>query len=254
MQSSKARFMFFGEHTTYLSAHDEDEGFDGVRGEEAASLALGAQTCRHAGGLVVLFLVVPDFPAEAIRLSMNGEQSMSRADSRGEGVRVGRGGFLTSLILVLTPLLLSVAVKLESTHSATLAHPIDGLFDYEKALRNVFKWLVRHQAQKARRHVEHLRVASVGAAVSYQHTLRSSLNPLNVVHNIYERCSLEEFHSVQGEVSYDSLAPEQIEKHYRGNVQYCPKDDVHFPTCTSRRARRLRRLVCALNTGEISVS
>ena len=47
---------------------------------------------------------------------------------------------------------------------------------------------------------------------------------------------LQEFDSVQGEVSYDTLAPEQIEKHYRGNVQYCPEDDVHFPTCTSRRA------------------
>ena len=31
---------------------------------------------------------------------------------------------------------------------------------------------------------------------------------------------------------YDSLSPEQVEAHYRGDVQYCPEDDVHFPTLT----------------------
>ena len=41
-----------------------------------------------------------------------------------------------------------------------------------------------------------------------------------------------EFHKVEGEVWYDSLPPEQIEAHYRGDVQYCPEDDVHFPTLT----------------------
>ena len=42
----------------------------------------------------------------------------------------------------------------------------------------------------------------------------------------------EEFHSVQGDVFYDSLTPSQIAKHYRGDVQYCPEDDIHFPTLT----------------------
>ena len=42
----------------------------------------------------------------------------------------------------------------------------------------------------------------------------------------------QDFYAVQGEVWYDSLTPDQIEKHYRGDVQYCPEDDVHFPTLT----------------------
>ena len=41
-----------------------------------------------------------------------------------------------------------------------------------------------------------------------------------------------EYHKVDGEVWYDSLTPEKIEQHYRGDVQYCPEDDVHFPTLT----------------------
>jgi ATP-binding cassette subfamily G (WHITE) protein 2 (SNQ2) len=42
----------------------------------------------------------------------------------------------------------------------------------------------------------------------------------------------EEYHSVQGDVHYDSLTPQEIAKHYRGDVQYCPEDDVHFPMLT----------------------
>jgi ATP-binding cassette subfamily G (WHITE) protein 2 (SNQ2) len=42
----------------------------------------------------------------------------------------------------------------------------------------------------------------------------------------------EEFHAVNGEVHYDSLTPEQVHKHYRGDVQYCPEDDILFPTLT----------------------
>ena len=41
-----------------------------------------------------------------------------------------------------------------------------------------------------------------------------------------------EFYSVSGDVHYDSLSPADIAKHYRGDVQYCPEDDVHFPTLT----------------------
>jgi ATP-binding cassette subfamily G (WHITE) protein 2 (SNQ2) len=33
-------------------------------------------------------------------------------------------------------------------------------------------------------------------------------------------------------VYYDSLTPSQVAKRYRGDVQYCPEDDVHFPTLT----------------------
>lgn len=40
----------------------------------------------------------------------------------------------------------------------------------------------------------------------------------------------KEYHSVEGNLYYDSFTPQQIERHYRGDVQYCPEDDVHFPT------------------------
>lgn len=37
---------------------------------------------------------------------------------------------------------------------------------------------------------------------------------------------------MEGDVYYDSLTPKEIAKYYRGDVQYCPEDDVHFPTLT----------------------
>jgi len=40
------------------------------------------------------------------------------------------------------------------------------------------------------------------------------------------------YHDVQGDVHYDSLTPTDIAAHYRGDVQYSPEDDVHFPTLT----------------------
>jgi ATP-binding cassette subfamily G (WHITE) protein 2 (SNQ2) len=40
------------------------------------------------------------------------------------------------------------------------------------------------------------------------------------------------YHDVQGDVHYDSLTPKDIAAHYRGDVQYSPEDDVHFPTLT----------------------
>ena len=42
----------------------------------------------------------------------------------------------------------------------------------------------------------------------------------------------KEYHSIQGEVTYDSLTPSTIENHYRGDVIYCPEDDIHFSTLT----------------------
>ena len=41
-----------------------------------------------------------------------------------------------------------------------------------------------------------------------------------------------EYHAVEGAVHYDALSPADIAKHYRGDVTYCPEDDVHFPTLT----------------------
>ena len=41
-----------------------------------------------------------------------------------------------------------------------------------------------------------------------------------------------EYHAVEGQVHYDSLSPEVMAKHYRGDLLYCPEDDIHFPTLT----------------------
>jgi len=42
----------------------------------------------------------------------------------------------------------------------------------------------------------------------------------------------DEYHGIEGDVYYDSFTPDEIAKYYRGDVQYCPEDDVHFPTLT----------------------
>lgn len=42
----------------------------------------------------------------------------------------------------------------------------------------------------------------------------------------------KEYHTVSGEVHYDAFSPEELAKHFRGDVQYSPEDDVHFPTLT----------------------
>lgn len=40
------------------------------------------------------------------------------------------------------------------------------------------------------------------------------------------------YHSIHGDVFYDSLTSKDIETRYRGDVIYCPEDDIHFPTLT----------------------
>ena len=41
-----------------------------------------------------------------------------------------------------------------------------------------------------------------------------------------------EYHSIEGTVNYDSFTPEEVHKHFKGDVLYSPEDDVHFPTMT----------------------
>ncbi|KAH9022164.1 pleiotropic drug resistance ABC transporter [Lactarius pseudohatsudake] len=117
-----------------------------------------------------------------------------------------------------------------------------------------------------------LRVVGLGAAISYQRTIGSVFNlkvilekiqalrrpPLRnilsgfegvvrpgemllVLGNPGSGCSTllktltnqrAEYHLVEGEVHYDSLTPEHIAKHYRGDVVYSPEDDIHFPMLT----------------------
>lgn len=41
-----------------------------------------------------------------------------------------------------------------------------------------------------------------------------------------------EYHTITGEVYYDSITSEALEKQYRGDVIFCPEDDIHLPTLT----------------------
>lgn len=47
-----------------------------------------------------------------------------------------------------------------------------------------------------------------------------------------------EYHAVEGDVFYDSFTPAQIKKHYKGDVQYSPEDDIHFATMTVEQTLR----------------
>ncbi|EAU85334.2 ABC transporter [Coprinopsis cinerea okayama7 len=117
-----------------------------------------------------------------------------------------------------------------------------------------------------------LQVLGIGASASYQPTLGSVLNPLDAIRSFQTArhppikeiltgfegvvrpgemllvlgspgagCSTflktlanhrAEYHAVNGEVHYDSISPEELHKYFRGDVQYCPEDDIHFPTLT----------------------
>lgn len=41
-----------------------------------------------------------------------------------------------------------------------------------------------------------------------------------------------EYHAVEGQIFYDSFTPKEIHDSFRGDVTYCPEDDIHFPTLT----------------------
>ncbi|KAJ7196400.1 pleiotropic drug resistance ABC transporter [Mycena pura] len=123
-----------------------------------------------------------------------------------------------------------------------------------------------------------LKVVGLGASASFQPTLGSTLNPLSILEqiktlrhpplrNILEGfsgvvrpgemllvlgrpgsgCSTflktlanqtDEYHAVSGDIQYDAFSPADIHAHYRGDVQYCPEDDVHFPTLTVEQTLR----------------
>lgn len=46
------------------------------------------------------------------------------------------------------------------------------------------------------------------------------------------------YHEVRGEVFYHSVNPEEMQAHYRGDIQFIPEDDVHFPTLTVEQTLR----------------
>ncbi|KAG1809243.1 P-loop containing nucleoside triphosphate hydrolase protein [Suillus variegatus] len=41
-----------------------------------------------------------------------------------------------------------------------------------------------------------------------------------------------EYHAVDGQVFYDAFTQKEIHDSFRGDVTYCPEDDIHFPTLT----------------------
>ncbi|KAL5527915.1 hypothetical protein ACEPAG_6716 [Sanghuangporus baumii] len=117
-----------------------------------------------------------------------------------------------------------------------------------------------------------LRVQGLGSAASFQPTVGSTLNPFLIPEKIralihppvrdilsgFEGvvnpgemllvlgrpgagCSTflkalsnqhDEYHGVSGLLHYSSFTSKQIRKHFRGDVIYCPEDDIHFPTLT----------------------
>ncbi|CEL55831.1 hypothetical protein RSOLAG1IB_01843 [Rhizoctonia solani AG-1 IB] len=115
-----------------------------------------------------------------------------------------------------------------------------------------------------------LTVRGLGAAAKYQETVLSMISPTQWLHKLGELrhppvkdiltgftgtvksgemllvlgspgsgCSTflkvlanqrQGYHEVSGDVSYDGMRPEHIDKHYRGDVGYSPEDDTHFPS------------------------
>ncbi|KAF8126758.1 ABC-2 type transporter-domain-containing protein [Boletus edulis] len=148
----------------------------------------------------------------------------------------------------------------------------DEEFDFEAVLRDILKR--RDEADIKSRELgvlfDQLRVVGKGTSSSFQPTLGSLLNPMNILRAVQDLrhphlrdiisgfqgvvrpgemllvlgrpgsgCTTflkvlanrrDEFHAVEGEVCYNSFSPDDIRLHYRGDVQYCPEDDVHFPT------------------------
>ena len=66
----------------------------------------------------------------------------------------------------------------------------------------------------------------------------------------------EEYHGISGMLHFSSFTSKQIRKHFRGDVIYCPEDDIHFPTLTVeqtlRFAARTRMPNKKVRVGEVS--
>ncbi|XP_006455063.1 hypothetical protein AGABI2DRAFT_121012 [Agaricus bisporus var. bisporus H97] len=147
-------------------------------------------------------------------------------------------------------------------------------FDFERAVRTYLR--KKDEAEIKTRQLgvlfQDLGVVGLGASASYQMTLGSIFNPLNLIRSIQSirhphlrniltnfegvvrpgemllvlgrpgsGCTTllkmlanrrSEYHAVTGQVHYDSFSPSEIDKHFRGDVQYCPEDDILFPTLT----------------------
>ncbi|KAF7439739.1 hypothetical protein PC9H_000075 [Pleurotus ostreatus] len=119
---------------------------------------------------------------------------------------------------------------------------------------------------------EELEVIGLGASARHQPTLGSLFNPMEILRGIQSKrhpplrsilsgfegvvrpgemllvlgrpgagCSTllktltnqtDSFHAVNGDVAFSSLTPDLLASRFRGDVQYIPEDDLHFPTLT----------------------
>ncbi|KAF9817918.1 hypothetical protein IEO21_03112 [Rhodonia placenta] len=141
---------------------------------------------------------------------------------------------------------------------------------------------------------DNLRVVGLGTSAAQQPTMGSILNPVNWLSGIQHirhpatrdilngfegvvkpgemllvlgrpgaGCSTllrtlanqrADYHAVLGDVHYDSLTPLDIWSHCRGDVQYCPEDDVHFPTLTVEQTLAFAALTRTPNAPRESMS
>ncbi|KAF4607737.1 hypothetical protein EYR40_000072 [Pleurotus pulmonarius] len=119
---------------------------------------------------------------------------------------------------------------------------------------------------------EELEVIGLGASARHQPTLGSLFNPMEIWRGIQSKrhpplksiisgfegvvrpgemllvlgrpgagCSTllktltnqtDSFHAINGDIAFSSLTPDLLASRFRGDVQYIPEDDLHFPTLT----------------------
>ncbi|KAG1888173.1 ABC-2 type transporter-domain-containing protein [Suillus subluteus] len=154
----------------------------------------------------------------------------------------------------------------ESEHrNSTLTIVGNEDFNFEKHLKDIIRRRDEEEIKWRELGVvfNDLRVVGIGARASLQPTMGSLFSPTSLLRTISEArhphavvapgemllvlgkpgsgCSTflktlanqrGEYHAVEGEVEYDSFTPQDIHNHYRGDVTYCPEDDIHFPTLT----------------------
>ncbi|KIJ64910.1 hypothetical protein HYDPIDRAFT_132105 [Hydnomerulius pinastri MD-312] len=160
------------------------------------------------------------------------------------------------------------------TKQAGTSDTLEDSFNFEHVLREVLKKPDGTDTKSRELGVlfDQLRVVGKGAAASFQPTLGSIFNPLDILRAIQSfrhphmrtivngfqgvvrpgemllvlgrpgsGCSTllkvlanqrHEFELVEGDIHYNSLSPDDIRLLHRGDVQYCPEHDIHFPTLT----------------------
>ncbi|KAF5374285.1 hypothetical protein D9758_004542 [Tetrapyrgos nigripes] len=60
----------------------------------------------------------------------------------------------------------------------------------------------------------------------------SAVHPQAVPRSSRLSCQTHSFSSVEGSIHLGPFNPSEISSHFRGDVTYCPEEDIHFPTLT----------------------